>query len=272
MFSFEDIVNNPNLDVSSNFQFDKNYKIYSKDLYKLWDCGIALIGIKHPTVGTVGKICFINEKGKVYYEEATNKDLSFWFSVLKNISSNNSSSVLAVFSKLLEIAGNKLSRIYSSWDTCPLCCISASRDNLSEEENKKRTGSLYNDLSKVKVGNKPAFSIVPVVGYYQESGRKECSEEKSFLILARKGTDVKKFRTLMDKLGNKYQQDSVLLRTPGQDTTQYLYTSNTKEHKKGDVESIGRFLPNRVTGYVSKFMKKNRKGSFSFRHPEYDSD
>ena len=269
MFSFKEISENPNLDVSSNFQFVKDFKIYAKDLYKLWNCGIGLIGIKHPTIGTEGKLVFVDKEGKLYLSGI--KDFYFWQSVLKTISSNEvQNEVQTVLGRLLTLAGNKVSRIYSSWDTCPLCCISASRNDKTESENYKRTESLYKDLSKVKVRGKPAFSIVPIVGYYQESGRKQGSEEKSFLILARKGTDAKKFNTLMEKLGNKYEQDSVLLRNPGQDTAHYLYTSNTKDHKKGDTLDLGRFLPNRLTGYVSKFVEKGRKGSFGFRHPEYD--
>lgn len=267
MFSFKEISENPSLDISSNFQFGKDFKIYARDLYKLWNCGIGLIGIKHPTIGTEGKLVFVDKEGKLYTSGI--KDFEFWKSVLKTVSSND---VQTVLGRLLSLAGNKLSRIYSSWDTCPLCCISASRDGKTESENNKRTESLYNDLSKIKVKGKPAFSIVPIVGYYQESGRKQGSEEKSFLILARKGTDAKKFNDLMGKLGNKYEQDSVLLRNPGQDTAHYLYTSNTKEHKKGDTLDLGRFLPNRLTGYVSKFVKKGRKGSFGFRHPMYDTD
>lgn len=266
MFSFEEISENPSLDISSNFQFGKDFKIYARDLYKLWNCGIGLIGIKHPTIGTEGKLVFVDKEGKLYTSGI--KDFEFWKSVLKTVSSND---VQTVLGRLLSLAGNKLSRIYSSWDTCPLCCISASRDNLSEEENKKRTESLKKDLSKVKVGAKPAFSIVPIIEYYKEESQKTLSE-RSFLILARKGTSVKKFNDLMEKLGNKYEQDSVLIRNPGQDNVQYLYTNDTKEHKRGDIESLGHFLPNMIAGYVSKFMKKNKKGSFSFKHPVYDSD
>jgi hypothetical protein len=85
--------------------------------------------------------------------------------------------------------------------------ISAMRQNLSKQENEKRTQVLKNKLAAM-----PGCSFIETTGEYQEIGQEEPGVEKSFFVLPRsKNTGEMKFFDFAKKMMNIFDQDSILI-------------------------------------------------------------
>jgi hypothetical protein len=90
--------------------------------------------------------------------------------------------------------------------------ISAMRQNLSKQENEKRTQVLKNKLAAM-----PGCSFIETTGEYQEIGQEEPGVEKSFFVLPRsKNTGEMKFFDFAKKMMNIFDQDSMLITNDGE--------------------------------------------------------
>ena len=87
MFSFEDMVKNENLDVSQNFCFINKNKILAKHLYKLWNCGVPVLGISTHGINHPPRLILFDEKnGKIYWEDLTQSAWVFWTTLINALS------------------------------------------------------------------------------------------------------------------------------------------------------------------------------------------
>ena len=137
--------------------------------------------------------------------------------------------------------------------------ISACRGERTEEENKKKTDELSNDLRDLGYGY-----IRILGGYIENKGTEDEKEvtEESFFVPKPKNTEDKKFFDDAIKLCKKYGQDSVLISLP--DFVDFGYYD-----KNGDFDfSPGeKFIANdkQIGQYFSKLVKGSRAGKkFAF--------
>lgn len=126
--------------------------------------------------------------------------------------------------------------------------VTASRGELSKAENKKRNKELEADLRKM------GYGFVHVDGMWQECRKpdteyKDCpddmkvpTEEKSLFIPNISKEDVQ-------KLGNKYQQDSVLFADA---ETRARGEATFIDSKSGESFNIGKFSPGKIAQGYSK--------------------
>lgn len=126
--------------------------------------------------------------------------------------------------------------------------VTASRGELSKAENKKRNKELEADLRKM------GYGFVHVDGMWQECRKpdteyKDCpddmkvpTEEKSLFIPNISKEDVQ-------KLGNKYQQDSVLFADA---ETRAKGEATFIDSKSGESFNIGKFSPGKIAQGYSK--------------------
>jgi hypothetical protein len=141
--------------------------------------------------------------------------------------------------------------------------VTASRGELSKAENKKRNKELEADLRKM------GYGFVHVDGMWQECRKpdteyKDCpddmkvpTEEKSLFIPNISKEDVQ-------KLGNKYQQDSVLF---ADEETKAKGEATFIDSKSGESFNIGKFSPGKIAQGYSK-MKGGRVFTFEPKKAE----
>lgn len=159
----------------------------------------------------------------------------------------------------INIEESNLSRIKQHIDSgCMM--ISASRGNLTQSENKKRTDELANDLKKLKYG------YIRVLGGYIETdentGDKREVTEESFFVPKPKNVSDESFFDNSIKLCKKYNQDSVLISLP--DYTEFGYYNKSGEF---DFSPGSEFIANdkQIGMYFSQLVKgshSNRKFAF----------
>lgn len=106
-----------------------------------------------------------------------------------------------------------LNRISKGHEKLGYAIISASRSELSEEENNKRAKELKDRLRQ------DGYSYISVYGGYKELGSDKASIEKSFVvypynIVNHEELDFNKLKKDIIELGKTYDQDSVLICEP----------------------------------------------------------
>lgn len=187
---------------------------------------------------------------------------SIWRTDSKNINWNYK--VKPIWEDFQKFYESNLSRILKHKDKgCMM--ISASRGNLSEEENKKRTDELAKDIRDYGLG------FVRVLGGYVENlGEEDEREvtEESFFVPIVSTMDDTDFFDIAIELCKKYDQDSVLISLPD-DTDCEEYEGFGYYNKNGEFEfSPGnsiKFSEEAVKQYFSMLVKgHNRNKKFSF--------
>lgn len=149
------------------------------------------------------------------------------FNIMKDIYSSTN------LSPLQELTETNLNRVVRGHDKNGYAMISASRQALFDEngnrltgqslidENNKRTRALKDDL---KSNN---FSFVPVYGGYKESEESEPTLEKSFIVFPETADnnlhEFNDFEKTILELGNKYDQETVLIKRPNENPAYYDY-------------------------------------------------
>ena len=145
--------------------------------------------------------------------------------------------------------------------------VTASRGELSKAENKKRNKELEADLRKM------GYGFVHVDGMWQECRKpdteyKDCpddmkvpTEEKSLFIPNISKEDVQ-------KLGNKYQQDSVLFADA---ETRAKGEATFIDSKSGESFNIGKFSPGKIAQGYSK-MKGGKVFTFEPKKADEPAD
>lgn len=128
-----------------------------------------------------------------------------------------------------------LNRLVQGHDNKGYAIISGSREANTEEENNIKTKELKDELKK------SGYSYVPVYGGYQEIG-KDASTEKSFMVFPfdknfKQYTDFETFQNFMINLTDKYDQDSVLIKRPGENP-RYWNRMKEVENANGEIVRV----------------------------------
>jgi hypothetical protein len=153
----------------------------------------------------------------------------------------------------LNESGGGLSRILQHTKDRNIGTITAHRGNLSAEENNKRNNLLKADIKA------NGFGYKHVKGKYIENYGKEDAnpvEEKSFLVIGKKGHDKDRLKDFLTKHGEKYDQDSVLHKSHDSDEA-HLIGTGSGYPEKGKTASVGKFHPDKVAEFHSTHKGKN---------------
>lgn len=147
----------------------------------------------------------------------------------------------------------------------PIIIISAERGDKTKAENNSNTKELRRSI--VSGG----FGFAKVVGGYVETlsdgSTKDIDGEQSSAIFA-KPTEEKALLKLGMILGTKYEQECILfIDTKGD--AKWIYTSNVKDHKIGDIDPLGKFHPTKLGQYYSRIGKKQFSYTMNESEDEY---
>lgn len=116
---------------------------------------------------------------------------------------------------------SSMTRFISKFQKHDAVIMTAYRGGLTKAENKARNAELFSALFA------KGYSITKVKGSYienyQEDNQKEVSEQ-SFVVVNH--NDDKDFKKVVEKLGQKYDQDSILIINGGEKPTAYLLGTN----------------------------------------------
>lgn len=131
--------------------------------------------------------------------------------------------------------------------------ISASRETLSPEENVKRTKNLSKDMKEM------GLEHIPVKGrYIKNYGTKEAFpiDEESFFVHSKDD-----LLPQMKKLGEKYNQDSILHKAKGSEVAQFHGTNDADFPGRNKSVDVGKFKPN-VKGEFHSVLKSGKCFTF----------
>lgn len=162
-----------------------------------------------------------------------------------------------------------------------LCCISAQRESNKVEKNVKDHKELGDSLRKL------GYFPIQLKGIFYEQDDKgntihNDEGELSYLVISRKGEDIKSFNKNMFDLGVKYNQDSILMRDADVEEAYYWGTSHTDNpsvFKPGfnKKSTIGVLLPYKSTGFGYTPInpatgRLEDKDAFAYHIPQVDGD
>lgn len=153
---------------------------------------------------------------------------------------------------------SSLSRVYAHTQDRNIGIISAHRGNLTIPENKSRTAELKSEIRKL-------FGYVTIRGKYIENkgtDREKTVEEVSFLVIGNKSDDSGNLKGFLKKMGEKYNQDSVLYKPYDSENAVLIGTTDGQWPGKNVMHSVGKFHPNKISDYKS--MLKHDSKSFTF--------
>ena len=140
------------------------------------------------------------------------------------------------FSK--DILEASFARVHQHTRSRNIGMISAARDSLTSEENQKRHASLKNDVNKA--------------GYGFIEGR--YANEKTLLVIGKKGDDKGHLLGHLKHLATKYNKDLILHKPHNPEMISLHRTTKTEKDKRIEV---GSWHPNRTAEFHS--LMKNRK-------------
>ena len=143
----------------------------------------------------------------------------------------------------------------------PVGMMTAFRGTYTYQDNKKRNKKLESDIRRAGLG------YFKVSGRYIENFGKPDAEdvgEDSYFIIGNSEQD-NEFKSLIKKLGAKYEQDSVLYKPGGDKDAMLIGTNHTADWPGFDKEEItGKWKPNKS----GEFYSKMRGRSFVFESVE----
>jgi len=151
-----------------------------------------------------------------------------------------------------------LARIHQHTQGRNVGMITAHRGDKTPEENNKRNKELEHHIKKA------GYGYVKVGGHYPEQhGDKTVHvKEKSYMVVGKHGDDKGDLKKFLTHHGAKHNQDSILHKAHDEDDAKLHYTNNTSSNKKGDVESVGKFSPQKAGDYHSSI--RGGKKTFAF--------
>ena len=175
---------------------------------------------KHPEYGNVFVFgdhdIYRPEDGNFDWETESDEEAEEWFENYTGFDDEDLYESLKrkLIDESLRLNEKNLNRLVKGHDENGYAIISGSRGNLSVEENNKRTKKLKSDIRSA------GYSYVSVLGGYQEVGQ-ETSTEKSFMVFPYSTSsndydDFDAFQKFIISLTKKYDQDSVLIKRPGE--------------------------------------------------------
>lgn len=134
-----------------------------------------------------------------------------------------------------------LSRILEHTNTNSIALLTAFRGDLTKSENKQRNKELSDDLYCI------GYGYIKVEGNYLYSGRTEPETEDSYFVINKSYSTHDEFSQDIMALGRRYEQESILLKAPGEEEHAYLYYLSGSEagsivdlgswHTAGDVQA-----------------------------------
>ncbi len=146
-----------------------------------------------------------------------------------------------------------LTRIMSKSKKGGMAIMSAQRGDKSKEENKARSRQLERDIRGAGLPGP-----TKVAGRYTENPgteqEKKVGEKSHIITPGKKGK--RKFKKAIEKLGKKYDQDSVLLQRKGGGEATLKGTSKTSWPGEGKNVKIGSMKPGRTGEFDTKVKNK----------------
>ena len=154
-----------------------------------------------------------------------------------------------VTDEINEVSLSRLWQHYHEGD--PMLFISAERAGMTAEERNRAYEKLQSEIAHA------LFGFVKIVGGYVEDkdGVKiDRDNEKSCVVFGTKDTE-KRLKNMGISLGSYFNQDSILW-VDSSGNAEWIYTRDTNDHKKGDVDKLGKFSTTNIDKYFTKIGKK----------------
>lgn len=130
------------------------------------------------------------------------------------------------------IKETSLSRIKSKSDSGPMAIISASRGEMSPDENKRRKTQLVQDI--MDAGLPGPARVVGRYVYSEPDNETETEtisipvKEDSLIVTPAEGMSPEEFEKILVSLGKKYNQESILIQSKAQGIGELIYTTGPK--------------------------------------------
>ena len=162
--------------------------------------------------------------------------------------------------KLLNEAG--LSRIHQHATESNMGMVTAYRGQYSITQNEQRNSGLKSEIQSM------GFGYVPVVGFYIENpGTREERKvkEQSFLVIS-SANDSGKLKSFLQRVGVRYDQDSVLYKDASSDEAILIGTASGRWPGLGAEVNVGKWTPNKIGTYYTQ-MKGHRTFTFESVEP-----
>lgn len=161
-----------------------------------------------------------------------------------------------------------MSRIYDHTKNRPFAALTAFRGEYSLAENRDRNKDLIQQVRDA------GFGFAKVKGRYIENkgtDKENPVDEESIMVFAPKGTDMKAFEKFVTGLGSKFDQDSVLVKSPDNDSAELVITSPTGGDV-GDRIDVGQWRPGNTGEFFSVFHGGSRKTGKGMKSFEFKDD
>ena len=151
------------------------------------------------------------------------------------------------------IQETSLNRVRAKSEKGGMAIMSAQRGDKSKKENKARSRQLEKDIRGAGLPGPTKVS-----GRYTEnpgtSQEKKVGEKSHIITPGKKGK--RKFKKVIEKLGKKYDQDSVLIQRKKSGEATLKGTSKTSWPGKGKNIKIGKMKPGRTGEFDTKVKNK----------------
>lgn len=144
-----------------------------------------------------------------------------------------------------------LARIFQHTQTSSVAFISASRAGLPPSENSSREAQLKQAIRNA------GYGYVRINGHYIEKhddGAEIPVVEHSFMVI---GDDDGQLRSFAIKMGEQFDQDSILFKPKGADAMLIGTTTRASWLGHGATQNIGSFHPSRMGDFYSQYKGKS---------------
>lgn len=159
---------------------------------------------------------------------------------------------------------SSLSRVHSHTQGRNIGMITAHRGENTAEENNRNNDTLKKSIRDA------GYGFIPVRGRYVENhGTPQARhvDEKSFLVVGKKGDDKGELKKFLIKHGEKHGQDSILHKPHDKEEAILHGTKEGAFPGKGKTHNLGNFHPNRASEFHTA-MKGSR--TFAFASESFD--
>ena len=161
-----------------------------------------------------------------------------------------------------DLSETSLNRVRSKSQKGGMAIMSAQRGDKSKKENKARSSQLEKDIRGAGLPGPTNVS-----GRYTENpgtpDEKKVGEKSHIITPGKKGK--RKFKKAIEKLGKKYDQDSVLIQRKPKGSATIKGTSKTSWPGKGKNVGVGKMNPGKTGEFDTKVKNK------TFTYEEYEN-
>ena len=254
-------------DVSHCFDVPNLHHLSFGRLKVLWEAGFLITGIKKTQheLDTTYTIEWV--RGNTYYNDVSYACYNLWCQILEQLQ-DEPAKLLNAFSVAASTVNELLDDVVFRRS---ICCISAERkySNIPYAEqnllNKRNTDTLGQQLKET------GRLVIKLQGMFREQDEYgntvDNPDEISYLVISNKNEDAEVFKQDMFKLGQQYNQNSILLRDKDSPTGYYLgccevASPDTFAPGLGKIHKIGYLLAYRMLDYCSAPFK-HRAGNYT---------